>query len=155
MNGEWIAETPQGQAKVRITEKMHFGILNHYVRLLSSPNIDEEVFVPMRVVQNGSGSEVIFTVFQLADMSEDKYAEDIKMGSKICKIWKVLLRIVSPLIIMTKIRNIKNKLIELEKDPICGSLFAFYNVIMLLASLYGDWFVLTVSGFVPSCPDKL
>ncbi|MGA9845325.1 MAG: hypothetical protein WBQ25_23745 [Nitrososphaeraceae archaeon] len=40
----------------------------------------------MRVVQNGDGSEVIFTVFQLADMSEDKYAEDIKMGSKICKI---------------------------------------------------------------------
>ena len=33
----------------------------------------------MRVVQNGDGSEVIFTVFQLADMSEDKYAEDIKM----------------------------------------------------------------------------
>ena len=72
MNGEWIAETPQGQAKVRITEKMSLGILNHYVRLLSSPNIDEEVFVPMRVVQNGDGSEVIFTVFQLADMSEDK-----------------------------------------------------------------------------------
>jgi hypothetical protein len=79
LNGEWIAETPQGQAKVRITERNDLGILDHYVRLLSSPNIDEDVFVPMRIVQNGDGSEVIFTVFQLPDMSEDKYAEDIKM----------------------------------------------------------------------------
>ena len=79
LNGEWIAETPQGQAKVRITERNDLGILDHYVRLLSSPNIDEDVFVPMRIVQNGDGSEVIFTVFQLPDMSEDKCAEDIKM----------------------------------------------------------------------------
>ena len=33
----------------------------------------------MRVVQNGDGSEVTFTVFQLANMSEEKYTEDIKM----------------------------------------------------------------------------
>ena len=30
-------------------------------------------------MQNGDGSEVIFTVFQLAGMSEGKYAEDIRM----------------------------------------------------------------------------
>jgi hypothetical protein len=79
LSGEWIAETAQGQAKIRITERNDFGILDHYVKLLPSPNIDEEVFVPMRVVQNCDGSEVIFTVFQLASMSEEKYAEDIRM----------------------------------------------------------------------------
>ena len=79
LNGEWIAETPQGQAKVRIMERNNLGILDHYVRLLSSPNIDEEVFVPMRVVQNGDGSEVVFTVYQLEGMSEEKYAEDLRM----------------------------------------------------------------------------
>jgi hypothetical protein len=79
LSGEWIAETTQGQAKIRITERNDFGILDHYVKLLPSPNIDEEVFVPMRVVQNCDGSEVIFTVFQLASMSEEKYAEDIRM----------------------------------------------------------------------------
>jgi len=31
----------------------------------------------MRVVSNGSGSEVIFTLFQLAGMSDEKCAEDI------------------------------------------------------------------------------
>ncbi len=79
LNGEWIAETPQGQAKVRIMERNDLGILDHYVRLLSSPNVGEEVFVPMHVVQNGDGSEVIFTVYQLEGMSEEKYAEDLRM----------------------------------------------------------------------------
>ena len=78
LNGEWIAEILQEQSKVRITKRNDFGILDHYVKLLSSPNADE-VFVPMRVVQNGDGSEVIFTVFQLAGMAEERYAEDIRM----------------------------------------------------------------------------
>lgn len=60
-------------------ERNDLGILDHYVRLLSSPNIDEEVFVPMRIVQNGDGSEVVFTVYQLEGMSEEKYAEDLRM----------------------------------------------------------------------------
>jgi len=74
-NGEWIVETPQGSAKVRLTERNRFGVLDHYVK--TSAGI--EVFVPMRVVQNGLGSEVIFTLFQTADMSEERFAEDIRM----------------------------------------------------------------------------
>jgi hypothetical protein len=30
----------------------------------------------MRVIANGAGSELIFTLFRLADMSDEKYAED-------------------------------------------------------------------------------
>ena len=74
-NGEWIVETPQGSAKVRLTERNRFGVLDHYVK--TSAGI--EVFVPMRVVQNGLGSEVIFTLFQTADMSDERFAEDIRM----------------------------------------------------------------------------
>ena len=70
----WIVETPQGPVKARFTEKNQFGIVDHYV----SPMSGVEVFVPMRVVPNGSGSEVIFSVFQPADMSEEKFAEDIR-----------------------------------------------------------------------------
>ena len=36
------------------------------------------IFVPMRVIKNGEGSEVIFTLFQTADMPDDKFAEDAK-----------------------------------------------------------------------------
>jgi len=74
-NGEWIVETPQGSAKVSLTERNRFGVLDHYVK--TSAGI--EVFVPMRVVPNGLGSEVIFTLFQTADMSDERFTEDIRM----------------------------------------------------------------------------
>jgi hypothetical protein len=75
-NGEWIVKTPQGSAKVRIVERNRFGVLDHYVKI--SAGI--EVFVPMRVVQNGDGgSEVIFTIFQTGGMTDERFAEDIKM----------------------------------------------------------------------------
>jgi len=35
-----------------------------------------EVYVPIRVLPNGSGSTVLFTLFQLPGMSDEKYAED-------------------------------------------------------------------------------
>jgi hypothetical protein len=72
VNGEWIAETPQGPMKVRFTERNAFGILDHYV----SPASGVEMYIPMRVIPNGSGSELIFTLFRLSDMSEEKFAAD-------------------------------------------------------------------------------
>ena len=71
-NGEWIAETPQGPIKVRFIERNEFGILDHYVILESGV----EIYIPMRVIPNGSGSELIFTLFRLSDVSDEKFAED-------------------------------------------------------------------------------
>ena len=71
-NGEWIAETPQGPIKVRFTERNEFGILDHYV----IPESGAEIYIPMRVIPNGSGSELIFTLFRLSDVSDEKFAED-------------------------------------------------------------------------------
>ena len=71
-NGEWIAETPQGPIKVRFTERNEFGILDHYV----IPESGVEIYIPMRVIPNGSGSELIFTLFRLSDVSNEKFAED-------------------------------------------------------------------------------
>ena len=75
LNNEWIAETPQGPAKVSLTERNRFGVLDHYVK--TSAGV--EIFVPMRVVQNCERSEVIFTLFQTADMSNERFAEDAKL----------------------------------------------------------------------------
>ena len=72
VNGEWIAETAQGPRKVRFTERNEFGILDHYV----SPEPGVEIYIPMRVIPNGSGSELIFTLFRLSDMSEEQFAAD-------------------------------------------------------------------------------
>ena len=57
---------------IRIAPKNEFGILDHTV----TPAPGVEVFVPMRVVPNGSGSEVIFTLFQQPGMSDEDFARD-------------------------------------------------------------------------------
>lgn len=68
----WIAETPQGPMQLRFAEKNDFGVLDHYVTTAQGV----EVNVPMRVVPNGSGSEVIFTLFRMPEMSDKQFAED-------------------------------------------------------------------------------
>jgi uncharacterized membrane protein len=35
VEGEWIAETPQGSAKVSLTHRNDFGVLDHHVSLSS------------------------------------------------------------------------------------------------------------------------
>jgi hypothetical protein len=48
----------QGQNKVRLTERNNFGILDHYVKLTSG----HEVYIPMRVMKNDDGREVMLRV---------------------------------------------------------------------------------------------
>ncbi len=60
--------------KLRFARRNDFGVLDHYVTVF--PGV--EVYVPMRVVPNGQGSEVMFTLFRSADMSDEKYGEDMR-----------------------------------------------------------------------------
>jgi len=71
-DGEWIAETPEGPVKIRFSERNAFGVLDHWVS--TKPGL--QIYIPMRVIPNGSGSELIFTLFRLPDMSDDKFAAD-------------------------------------------------------------------------------
>jgi hypothetical protein len=70
---DWIADTPQGPMKVRFVEKNDFGVLDHFV----TSSVGVEVYVPMRVLANGSGSELIFTIFKPPGMSDLQLAHDI------------------------------------------------------------------------------
>lgn len=70
--GEWIVESPLGAVAIAFVPTNPFGVLDHTVRLPSSL----ELYNPMRVIQNGNGSEVLFTLFQTASMTEVAYAED-------------------------------------------------------------------------------
>lgn len=74
INGEWLIDTPQGQNKVKLTERNNFGILDHYVEL----PFGVEVFIPMRVVKNNDGSEVMVTVFQTTEMTNEVYEKDLQ-----------------------------------------------------------------------------
>src|SRR3546814_3197503 len=69
---DWIAETPHGPVRVRFTDRNPFGVLDHTV--IPAPGV--EIYVPMRVVPNGAGSEVTLTLFRQPGMSDEKFAED-------------------------------------------------------------------------------
>lgn len=71
-DNEWIAETATGPVKVRFTEPNPFGVLDHHV----IPGNGEEIYIPMRVIPNGNGGELIFTLLRLPGMSDEKFQED-------------------------------------------------------------------------------
>lgn len=83
----WIAETPQGPMQIRFVGKNDLGVLDHYVKPVSGA----EVYVPMRVVPNGSGSEVIFILFKTPDMSDKQFAEDVGMVERDFQVLKSVL----------------------------------------------------------------
>ena len=72
INGEWIAKSPGGPVKVRFTPRNNLGVLDHYVTLPTGAVI----YVPLRVIPNGSGSELTLTLFRQPDMTEQKFQED-------------------------------------------------------------------------------
>lgn len=71
-DGEWIAETPDGPAKVRFSERNAFGVLDHWLY----PYSGDRIYIPLRVVSNGDGCELIFTLFRLAGMTDERFSAD-------------------------------------------------------------------------------
>jgi hypothetical protein len=71
---DWIAQTPQGEARIRMTPRNDFGVLDHTV--IPSPGV--EIFVPVRVVKVKEGSEIIFTLFQHPGMTNEQFEQDQK-----------------------------------------------------------------------------
>jgi hypothetical protein len=87
VNGEWIADSPMGRITIKFAEKNTFGILDHEVTLGSGVKINN----PMRVIANGGGSEVFFTLIRQPDTSDDTFAEDARWVAKDLRILKDLL----------------------------------------------------------------
>ena len=71
----WEMQTPTGWVGIRFVEANEFGVLDHAVTLPGG----RSVLNPMRVVPNGTGSEVLFTLFQLPEMSDEQFAQDAGM----------------------------------------------------------------------------
>lgn len=72
IDGEWIAETPEGPAKVCFSERNSFGVLDHSVMLPRGVS----VYVPLRVVPKEPGCELVLTIFRQQDVTDDKFAAD-------------------------------------------------------------------------------
>jgi hypothetical protein len=68
----WTTETPEGPVRIRFTAHNAFGVMDHYVQAVNAP----EIYVPLRIIQNGDGAEVQFTLFRQPGMSGAQFAAD-------------------------------------------------------------------------------
>ncbi len=68
----WIADSGGGIARVEFTARNSFGVVDHTVIRPSG----QRVYVPMRLIANGSGCELLFTLFRESDMSDARFGSD-------------------------------------------------------------------------------
>ena len=73
VEGNWVADSPMGRVVVAFAPPNDFGILDHDVTLPDG----ETVRNPMRVIPNGDGCDVVFTVRRRPGMSEKDFAADV------------------------------------------------------------------------------
>ena len=71
----WIAASPMGTVEVRFTGDRELGILDHDVVLPDG----QVVHNPLRVLANGDGSEVVFTLYRLPGVSDEDYERDAEL----------------------------------------------------------------------------
>jgi hypothetical protein len=69
---EWVADAPFGKVRVKFAPRNPFGVLDHDVILESG----EAVHNPMRVMPNGVGSELVFTLIRRPGMGDEEYEKD-------------------------------------------------------------------------------
>ncbi|SHF36239.1 hypothetical protein SAMN05444392_11727 [Seinonella peptonophila] len=73
INNEWIVDTTEGPMKVSFAPKNEFGVADQYVTFEAKGHED---YNAVRVVPNGSGSEVSFMMFQHPSIKDEDFASD-------------------------------------------------------------------------------
>ena len=73
IDGQWVVDSPMGRVIVAFAPSNDFGVLDHDVTLPDG----ETVRNPMRVIANGDGCDVVFTVRRRPGMSETDLAADV------------------------------------------------------------------------------
>lgn len=82
----WEAEGVEGTIRIRFTPQNDFGIMDHVV----DTGEGDPVHVPLRVVQNGEGAEVVLTLFRQPGMDEERFSADIKLINRDLRALKAL-----------------------------------------------------------------
>ena len=72
VDGQWFVETPSGRVGFAFVERNMYGVLDHEVTLPSG----EVVHNPMRVIPDGDGCEVVFTLRRLPGVSDEDFTRD-------------------------------------------------------------------------------
>lgn len=69
---EWIVDTADGPVRVAFAPRNPFGVADHVV----TAETGAATFNPMRVITNGDGAEVLFTLIQAAGTDDGAFAAD-------------------------------------------------------------------------------
>jgi len=70
----WKATGSDETVKIRFTDHNPFGVMDYYL----DRGFGNEVYVPMRVLGNEEGAEVLITVFHQPLLSDEKFAQDVE-----------------------------------------------------------------------------
>jgi hypothetical protein len=73
VDGDWVIDSPMGRVVVSFAPPNPFGVLDHDVTLPSG----ETVSNPVRVIPNGDGCDVVFTVHRRTGVSAADFAADV------------------------------------------------------------------------------
>jgi len=83
----WEVVTADGRVGLRFAPRNDFGVADHWVTLAD----DREVYVPMRVMPNGIGSEVMLGLFRQPDMDDAAFERDAGLMQADLRTLKALL----------------------------------------------------------------
>ncbi len=83
----WTAQGSEGPVRIRFSEPNPYGVADHWVTI--APAV--EVYVPLRVLTNGDGAEVVLTLFRAPGMDEAKFHADAAWMEKDLASLKALL----------------------------------------------------------------
>jgi hypothetical protein len=72
VDGRWFVDTSDGRVGLALAPANDYGVLDHEVTLPTG----EVVYNPMRVVADGDGSEVVFSLRRQPDMSDQDFDRD-------------------------------------------------------------------------------
>ena len=83
----WLTQSPMGRVTFTFAPRNQFGVLDHDVTLPSG----ETVHNPLRVIADGDGCEVVFTLRQRPGMTDADFERDLDAVTKDLAMLKSLL----------------------------------------------------------------
>lgn len=83
----WEVKTGDSTVDLRFAPENEYGVLDHTVTLADGT----EVYVPLRVIANGQGSEVTFVLYRQPEMTDADFARDAGLMQSDLAALKVLL----------------------------------------------------------------
>jgi uncharacterized protein YndB with AHSA1/START domain len=72
VDGRWVADSALGRIEVVMAEPNPYGVVDHWVTLPTG----ETVYNPMRVIADGDGSELVFTLRRLPGVGDADFERD-------------------------------------------------------------------------------